>query len=179
MLSRRTRTWVLSLGIVAALLVALVVAFDWNWFKPIVEARAAKILNRPVSITNLHVGLWPRPLFPRITFDEIRIPNPPGFPENSEFGRIGQIAAVVDVVKLFHGTLRLEELVIDKPEARMLDNPKGERNWDFSNHDQKVQVANTSELPEIGVLVIRDGDVTMRDKKLGADVKVKIRTEQP
>lgn len=176
--ARRFPRWTVSLGVVAVLIAALVLLFDWNWFKPIVEARAAKILNRPIHIANLHVALWPRPFFPRVTFDEIRIPNPDGFPQDSDFGTIGQLAVVVDVERLLHGTLRIDELVIDKPQARMLDNAKGERNWDFSNHDDKAQVASSSELPEIGVLVIRDGDVTMRDKKLGADVKIKLRTEE-
>lgn len=174
-LARRHR-WTLALGLVAGLIVALVLLFDWNWFKPTLEARAGAILHRRVQIANLRVALLPHLLHPRVDIDGITVPNPDGFPQNAPFATIKRIALTVDLRKLLGGTLRMDTLDIVEPRASMADNAKGQRNWDFSDPDKKVHVAPTGALPEIGTLTIENGDITMRDRKLDADLALKIAT---
>jgi uncharacterized protein involved in outer membrane biogenesis len=173
----RPRKWAVGLGVFAVLVAALVLLFDWNWFKPILEARAGGILLRQVRIGNLHVALLPHPLEPAVTIDDISIANPEGFPPGSQFGTIKRIALTVDLPRLVRGTLRMDELAIIQPRAHMADNAQGRRNWDFTNPDKKVHVAHTRELPEIGVLTIEDGDISLTDRKLDADAKFKIATQ--
>ena len=141
------------------------------------EARASAILLRPVRIANLDVALFPHPLDPVVTIEDVEISDPQhGFPPNARFGSIKRIRCTVDLRRLLRGTLRLDKLDIAQPRARLTENAAGQRNWDFTNPDKKVHVAPTSELPEIGVLTIEDGDIRLVDRKLDADAVVKIAT---
>src|SRR5260221_3861320 len=174
----RSGKWAVYLGAVATVVAGLVLLFDWNWLKPVLEARAAGILFRPIRIGNLDVTLLSGPLHPVVTIDQVEIPIPPqGFPPGSQFGSIKRIQLTIDLRRLLAGTLRMDELHIIEPRARMADNPQGQRNWDFSNPDKKVHVAHTRELPEIGVLSIEGGDISLVDRKLDADAKFKIATQ--
>jgi AsmA family protein len=63
-MSQRQWKWAVALSLFTGLIVLAVVLFDWNWFKPIVEARASAALGRPVQIANLNA----RSLVPRLSF---------------------------------------------------------------------------------------------------------------
>ena len=58
--------------------VALVVAFwNWDWFIPIVDARASAAIGRKVTIAHLHVRLG---RIVRMTAEDVTIANPPDWP---------------------------------------------------------------------------------------------------
>ena len=56
-MTRRTRIWLLVLGMPLALIIVLALVWRWDWFIPLVEARASAAIGRPVKIAHLSVGI--------------------------------------------------------------------------------------------------------------------------
>src|ERR1700760_4876601 len=85
----------LFVGIPVAAIAALVVFWNWDWLFPIVQGRASSALGRQVKIADLQVHLG------RVTTvdaDDVRIANPPGFPDNGDFARIARVTVKTDVM---------------------------------------------------------------------------------
>eukprot|EP00456_Euglypha_rotunda_P033326 TRINITY_DN25830_c0_g1_i3.p3 TRINITY_DN25830_c0_g1~~TRINITY_DN25830_c0_g1_i3.p3 ORF type:complete len:118 (-),score=38.19 TRINITY_DN25830_c0_g1_i3:10-363(-) len=76
-------------AVVIVALIALVVLWDWNWFKPLVEKQASSALGRPVSLQHFDIDLgW----HPKVIADGIAVANPPEFPEGSQLGSVQRLA---------------------------------------------------------------------------------------
>ena len=75
--SPRRRRWPYVVGGIALAIVAVIVAFRWDWLIPIVDSRASAALGRPVHLTHLHVSLGRTT---RIVADGVTIANPPDWP---------------------------------------------------------------------------------------------------
>ena len=65
-----------SLAGIAVIVAAIWLLWDWNWFRPLVEARLSAELGRPVTLGQLHVHPGREV---EITADDVRIANPAGF----------------------------------------------------------------------------------------------------
>ena len=76
-LSRATRrlAWI---GVPVVLIGLLVVFWRWDWFIPIVEARASAAIGRAVTIEHLHVRLG---RVVEVTADGVVVANPPDWPD--------------------------------------------------------------------------------------------------
>ncbi|HEX3500379.1 MAG TPA: hypothetical protein VHT04_13750 [Stellaceae bacterium] len=86
--ARRHLGWTIALAGVAIVVVAALL-FDWNWFRPLVEARLSASLGRKVTIEHLGVELSRAPL---VTLDRIIVVNPPTFPPESHLGEIDRLS---------------------------------------------------------------------------------------
>lgn len=169
-MSRRQRNWAVGLGAFGVVVVIAIVLFDWNWFKPLAEARASAALGRPVSIGNLDVKLSRVPL---IVLDRITVKNPEAFAADSQMAEIERISVRVELGKLLRGQVSLPELIIDKPIARLEPGPDGKPNWKLADRGG----SGDGTPPEIHQLTINDGEISFRDPELKADVKLGIQTE--
>src|ERR1041385_2265352 len=122
-MTRRQRNWLIALGSTAAVIALAVVLFDWNWFRPIVEARAGAAIGRRVNIGHMDVQHLPR--WPLVVLERVSVDNPRGFPADSKFTEIERISAQVDVVDLIRGRLTFPALTVDRLAARMEPGPDG------------------------------------------------------
>lgn len=155
------------------LVLLLVLLWDWNWFKPLVEWKASASLGRKVTLGHFDVQLSRQPL---IVLDDVVIANPPEFPADSAFARVAQLIVRVDPwKKLKGGPLSLPEITIAAPEAALLLGPSGQANYRFEALQGKND--NSGPAVEIGQIRIADGDVHFVDPKLKSDFRLKIRTE--
>ncbi len=156
---------------VAAIL-AVILLWNWDWFAPMVAARASADIGRPVTIGHLHVRLG---RMTTIAADDIVIANPPGWPADPPLARVQRLAVQVDLWQyLFHRQLIVPLIEIDRPLMQVAQAPNGQANWQFG-----VPVGSVSGT-KIGDLRIVDGQAHVLMPRLRANFDVGVATrEQP
>jgi AsmA family protein len=167
---RRHLGWMIFLGCLVIVVIAAVL-FDWNWFRPWVEAGLSAALGRAATIDHLSVKLSRAPL---VTLDHIVVANPPDFPPDSHMGEIDKLSMRLDLRNLLHGTVVIPELTIDHPVSRLERGPSGEPNWKLA----AIPSGNSSAAPaQIGRLTINDGHAHLSDPVIKSDVEMTLKTE--
>src|SRR5260221_12032692 len=86
--ARRHLGWTITLGCLAVLVIAALL-FDWNWFRPAVEARFSAALGRAVTIDHLSGKLS---LARLVIFDHLIVATPPSFPPDTHLGGIDRLS---------------------------------------------------------------------------------------
>jgi uncharacterized protein involved in outer membrane biogenesis len=167
---RRHPAWTVAFAVVAVLAVAALL-FDWNWFRPVLEARLSAALGRKVTIDHLGVELSRAPL---VTLDHITVANPPDFPPDSHLGEIDRLSMRIDLASLWRGPLVIPELTIDHPVSRLERNQAGEPNWKLVG----IGDGNSSSPPaQIVRLTINDGHAHLDDPVLKSNLEMTIHTD--
>ena len=169
---RKTR---IVLAVIAAAVVLLILLWDWNWFRPVVERLASSALGRQVILGHLAIELSRHPL---IVLDDIAVANPEELPADTRMATVGRLMIRIDPWQSFKGSLRLMEIDIDAPHADLKPGPSGKPNYVFEKlQEQPPQGKKEPGKPlEILALNISDGDVHFADPELKADFRVRFRT---
>ena len=179
MAQRRIPRTATALGVVLLLLVLLAVFWRWDWFIPLVEARASAALGRPVTIAHLHVSPG---RVTRIVADDVQVANPDGFPPESRFATIDHLGISVDLWSLIRGPIVIPAIDVDHPVVAVATGPKGEENWHLGAPASDTSPAPAKEEaspgPRIGALTITDGKATVKVPKMKADFAADIETKQ-
>jgi uncharacterized protein involved in outer membrane biogenesis len=168
--ARRHLGWTITLGCLAVLVIAALL-FDWNWFRPVVEARFSAALGRAVTIDHLSVKLSRAPL---VIFDHMIVANPPSFPPDTHLGEIDRLSFRVDLKSLLQGSVVIPELTIDHPVSRLERSPSGEPNWKLAGVGDG---SSSTPPPQIGRLTINDGHAHLTDPVIKSDLEMTLRTE--
>ncbi|CAA9268386.1 MAG: hypothetical protein AVDCRST_MAG04-2980 [uncultured Acetobacteraceae bacterium] len=177
MAARRSKRWLIWLG-APLLLVALLVSFwSWDWFIPLVEARASAAAGRPVKIERLHVKLG---RVTAVTAEGVRVGNPEGFPDDPPFAEVARATARVDVGAF----LRSREVVIpsvelDQPVVNVVGRGDGTRNYEFDVAAPAGEAAEPGSKPpaRVGALRVNGGKARVAIEWLRADFEVDVKTE--
>jgi uncharacterized protein involved in outer membrane biogenesis len=150
-------------GVVVLAIVVLALVWDWNWFKPLVEARASAALGRPVTIGRLHVGLGGTT---QVTLDNVQVDNPKGFDSDAKFASIAHLTVRIGLFDyLFHHHLLLPLIDLEQPVVNAQQLPDGRSNWAVGGGKS----SGGGPAPDIGDLRIVDGRARVRIPKLRAD----------
>ncbi|MBV8091842.1 MAG: AsmA family protein [Acetobacteraceae bacterium] len=171
MATRRFPRWLAVVGgIVVA--IGLVIAFwNWDWFIPLVESRASAALGRKVSIAHMHVHLG---RLTRVTFDDVVVENPPGFPAPVPLAKIDSLSAAIDVAGYLHNkAIRIPEIDIKHPVVEAQATKSGQ-----SNYQLALGSSGGGPSPQIGAVRITDGHVHAVVPKLNADFNVDVATRE-
>ncbi|NKF24279.1 AsmA family protein [Solimonas marina] len=164
-----------GVAVLVLAVILLVVFWDWNWFRPLVERQASAALGRPITLQHFDIKLrW----HPWIIADGIAIANPPEFPKGSELATVQRLAIHVDPWAWFHGRVSLLDIEIDKPMGDLGPGPSGKPNYQFDALQSKDQKPTGKPLAiDIGRLVVHDGDVHIVEPNFKSDFRLKIHTE--
>jgi AsmA family protein len=169
---RRALKLLAWIGLPVAAIVAIVLLWNWDWFVPMVQARASADIGRPVSIQHLHVRLG---RVTTVAVDGVAIANPPGWAPGPALAQVQQILVRVDLVRyLFHHQLVVPLVELTHPQLAATEIPTGQANW------RLALPAGSGGGTHIGNLVIQDGQAQVRLQvpKLRADFVVEIETRQ-
>jgi uncharacterized protein involved in outer membrane biogenesis len=163
---RRSRWWYLG-GVVAFLAIAVaavVLLWDWNWFRPLVEARVSAAVGRAVTMERLAVS--PGRITEVTTFG-VRVGNPPGF-QGPDFVAIPRLKLTFEPMAWWRsGQLTLHTLEADQPEVNIEQTGSGQGNW----------IAGTDGPPlEIGALGVHNGTAHVHIVREQSDVTMTIST---
>ncbi len=165
------RFWPLLPLLLIALLILL---WDWNWFKPLVERQASKAVGRSVAIEHLAVDLsW----HPDVTLTGITLANPDNFPADAApLASIRRVALRFGLKDVFEHRLRISSLDIDQPIAAMRSGPDGLRNWKLVLPPRDPDARPWD--PQIADLTIREGRFALIDAALKAEITGSLRTTE-
>ncbi len=153
-----------------AAIVAVVLLWNWDWFAPMVAARASAEIGRPVSIEHLHMRLG---RVTTIAADGVTVANPAGWAPGPPLAQAQQILVQVDLFRyLFHHQLVVPLVELRGPRVAATETPAGEANW------RLALPAGSSNSTEIGNLVIVGGQAHVLVPKLRADFAVAVATRQ-
>ncbi len=167
--SVRKRGWHWLAGIGLFVVIASVLGYwvwDWNWFRPLLEARLTAVLGRPVTIDRLE--LHPGRITVLSVFG-VAAGNPPGFLEGRS-ATVGRVTVRFDAETwLRTRQVVLPAIELDHPIVDYEQDGGGKSNWDFG--------PSSSPAPEIGNLQIHDGVAQVRVEKEQANATVNISTQ--
>ena len=171
LLTRRRRLPLFS-ALFATVVIVLVLLWDWNWFRPLVEHQASSALGRQVSLRHFDID-WSRQ--PLLIAEGIVIADPEGFAEGSQTGRVEALRVRVDLAGLFHGRLGLPEIEIDRADLDLHRSAQGSPNWQLPDPDDDPEKPSRFS-PELGELRINDSRLHFFDPKLKSDFSLQLRT---
>jgi uncharacterized protein involved in outer membrane biogenesis len=166
------RRWPVVLAVVLALLIALVLLWDWNWFRPLVERQASAALGRQVTVGHLALHLSRQP---QVVLERIAVANPEGFPDDSSLAAVDRLSVRIDARALLHHTASLTEIVVEHPVGDLRPGPSGTPNWQLAPGGSPAPAANPWQV-NIGSLVVRDGHIHFLDPRLKSDFTLELRT---
>lgn len=147
----------------------LLLLWDWNWFKPLVEKRASRALGRSVQMQHfdLHLGAQPQ-----LVFEGLRLANPEGFAADLPLATVRRITVKLEGSALWHRLLRLLEIRVQGADADLWTR-EGKSNW-------KLAPETSGEAgffkTELGHLLIEDSRLRFRDPALKSDFTARVRT---
>jgi AsmA family protein len=171
MASPRTPRLAAWIGIPVVLIGLVAIFWRWDWFIPIVEARASAAIGRPVTIEHLHVSLG---RVVEITADGVSVANPPDWDSNDPpFTTIHSLTIQADAWGYLHGNgLVLPMIGIDGPAILLAETAKGAANF-------RLSTASGSSGPpiKIGDLQITNGNAHIVIPNLKADFNTRIETQ--
>jgi uncharacterized protein involved in outer membrane biogenesis len=172
---RKRHIGLIVLGVFVVAIVLVIAFWDWNWFKPIVEAQASSALGRNVTIKNLDVKLgWK----PTVILDGVVVDNPDGFPQDQKFATIDRLTVVADVIAY----IRTQRIVIptigvDHAIVEAVQHTDGKASWDLKTSGSDAgKNADPSAGPQIGDIEINDSHAHVVMPKLKADFNLDVAT---
>lgn len=173
---RRWTWWINELGALALLsaaLVALILAWDWNWFRPLIERQASSTLGRVVRIADFDVRGWREP---NLVLSGIQIDNPEGFPRDAGFGRLQRLEVRVDPGALWHRQLSLTAIHLEQPQFALFAPPDAAPNWVFPTDDTAPDRPPMLQLV-LGHLSIADGVLHFEHPQFKSDFHLRVDTQ--
>ena len=166
----RATKWALWGGIPFLLIAGVIVFWNWDWFIPVVQARASAALGRTVTIQHLHLRLG---RVTRVVVDGITIANPPQW-GGPPFATVQQLPTDVDVWDdIFHHQLIIPLVALAQPQVNVAQAPDGK-----SNYELQLASGSSGGTTQIGDVRISDGHVHAVLKKLKADFNLDIATRE-
>jgi hypothetical protein len=157
------------LGVPVVLIVLIVAFWNWDWFIPLVQARASAALGRPVTIKHLHVRLG---RIAEITADGVVVANPPDWSaDDPPFVAIRTLTIQAYAWGYIHGNgLVLPLIGIDGPSILLAETTKGAANFRLSSGGSGTSM-------KIGDIRIADGNAHIVIPNLKANFNTRIETQ--
>ncbi len=163
--------------VIACILLAislLIWFWNWDWFIPFVESSASSSIGRKVTIEHLHVRLGG---VTEVALTGITITNPDGFTGTDEFATVDRLVVDANVMAYIkHQTIVLPVIEVDHPVAALRQLADGSNNYTLKLAKSNPN-AKPSPPPQIGNLVINDGEASVIMPKLKTNFELAIQTK--
>jgi uncharacterized protein involved in outer membrane biogenesis len=153
-----------ALGLAAAFLLLLIL-FDWNWFRPLLERHLSESSRRQVRATDLHVSLEPN-FQPTVRLRGVDIENAPWADTRKPFARAGEVSFTFDWRSLLDGPPVVTRLVLRNADIDLERQADGLRNWRLQDPDDRGP-------PRVYVRTLEAHDSRVRfvDQRLKLDIQ--------
>jgi uncharacterized protein involved in outer membrane biogenesis len=169
---RKRHIGLAALGIVLLAAAALILLWNWDWFIPLVDARASAATGRKVTVGHLRVALGKVTV---VTLDDITVANPDGFPQTAPLAHIGALSVAADVMAYIHTrAIVLPHIDIDRPAIEAAALANGRNNFTITPPDSSSSTPSAP--PTIGELRITNGTAHVVDPKFRSNFTLSIDT---
>ena len=171
---RRVPPWQVALVVMLVLLVALLLAWDWNWFKGPIERRVATTTGREFRIEGpLDVDLG-RIVIVRV--EDMWLANT-AWSLAPEMARVDLLRVEIPFWPLLRGERTLRRVDVVRPAVLLERNRAGAANWQFRHGQQRAP--RPAKSWAFGELRVHDGRLDVRDAPLGTDLRLTIDSSTP
>ena len=173
---RRRHIWAWLLGVAGIAVIVLIALWDWDWFLPLVDAQASAAAGRKVTAQHLHVDLgWTT----TVSLDGVQVDGVPDLAGGKPFANIGRLSVALDVLSYIHSRqIVIPQITVDHPVIEADQDLQGHGNWPTGNTSASNKPSsNASPGPQIGNLVINNGQAHVALAKLKADFNVDAATQ--
>ncbi|MBR0669732.1 AsmA family protein [Neoroseomonas soli] len=176
---RSIARWTIGIVIAVFVLFAGAAAVAWLAARPMAEARLSAAIGRSVTIGSMSIE--PSLGLTTITFDEVRIANPEGWPADPPFARILRVTVDFDLARSVRTrALVLPSLAIESPVVTALSRGEGDNNYSFAlpapPGEPLVQDPTPPSRLRIGALRVQGGQAHVAIDHLRADFEVGFET---
>jgi uncharacterized protein involved in outer membrane biogenesis len=157
-----------SAGIAALAIAALLLLWDWNWFKGPIERQVEARTGRSFEIAgDLDVDLgWTT----RVTADAVALGNS-AWAKEPTMARAGQVVVDIAIKPLFSRRVLIPLVRLESPALRLEKGPGGIGNWNFLPDAKRNDGGPGMQLRR---LWISKGQLTYRDAATDTDVDVSV-----
>ena len=181
---RSRHVWAYVLGTIVVAIIAVVALWDWDWFIPMINARATAALGRPTTVEHLDIKLGRTTA---VILSGVKIDNAEGLGDGKPFAQIGKLTVMADVMAYIHSKqIVIPQVIVDQPVIEADQDASGKASWTGLGASSTPATpaatgkqADPNAGPKIGQLVINDGQAHVAMAKLRADFNLGISTRAP
>lgn len=164
-----------------AILVAVLLAFDWNSIKPWINARVSEATGRSFAINGDLSLTWQAPQgetglrawipWPRLNARDVVLGNP-DWAKQPVMAEVGRITFSISPLPLLRKRLVVASLALDSPQVSLERRKDGRNNWTFKTEADKTS-GWTFDLQE---LILNKGTLQLNDAIKRANLKAEVDT---
>lgn len=182
--TQKTFVWTLSTFLtLLALLVLIIVFFDWNRIKPPLNAKVSEELHRAFAINgNLSVVWQTEPdesgwrawvPWPHVVAEDISLGNP-DWSKQPQMATLKRVELRISPLALLAQRVVIPRIDLAEPNAQLQRLADGRANWTFKFDPKDPNAEPSSWVVDIGAIGFDKGHVTLDDQSLKTQLDVLI-----
>ncbi|KOY04457.1 AsmA family protein [Pseudomonas nunensis] len=177
-------TWTFaSLVVLLAILVLIIVFFDWNRIKPPLNAKVSEELHRPFAINGNLAVVWRRELdeggwrawvpWPHVVAEDLSLGNP-DWSKQPQMVTLKRVELRISPLALLAQRVVIPRIDLTEPNADLQRLADGRANWTFKFDPKDPNAEPSNWVVDIGAIGFDKGHVTLDDQNLKTQLDVLI-----
>ncbi|MFJ2367473.1 AsmA family protein [Pseudomonas sp. NPDC087697] len=182
--TRKILAWVVgSLVLLMALLVVIIVFFDWNRIKPPLNAKVSEELHRPFAINGNLTVIWKREVdeggwrawvpWPHVVAEDLSLGNP-DWSKKPQIVSLKRVELRISPLALLAQRVVIPRIDLTEPNADLQRLADGRANWTFKFDPKDPNAKPSSWVVDIGAIGFDKGHVTLDDQTLNTQLDLLI-----
>ncbi|VVN12573.1 hypothetical protein PS662_03926 [Pseudomonas fluorescens] len=172
-----------SLVVLLAILVLIIVFFDWNRMKPTINHKVSEELHRPFAINGDLSVVWRRELdqggwrawvpWPHVVAQDLSLGNP-DWSKQPQMVTLKRVELRISPLALLAQRVVIPRIDLTEPNADLQRLADGRANWTFKFDPKDPDAEPSSWVVDIGAIGFDKGHVTLDDQNLKTQLDVLI-----
>ena len=172
-----------SLVVLLAVLVLIIVFFDWNRIKPSLNAKVSEELHRPFAINGNLAVVWRRELdesgwrawvpWPHVVAEDLSLGNP-DWSKAPQMASLKRVELRISPLALLAQRVVIPRIDLTEPNAELQRLADGRANWTFKFDPKDPNAEPSPWVMDIGAIGFDKGHVTLDDQSLKTQLDVLI-----
>lgn len=169
-------SWTLAtLVVLLAILVLIIVFFDWNRIKPPLNAKVSEELHRPFAINGNLAVVWRRELdeggwrawvpWPHVVAEDLSLGNP-DWSKQPQMVTLKRVELRISPLALLAQRVVIPRIDLTEPNADLQRLADGRANWTFKFDPKDPNAEPSNWVVDIGAIGFDKGHVTLDDQSL-------------
>ncbi|WP_426233256.1 AsmA family protein [Pseudomonas sp. TWP3-2] len=182
--TRKILAWTFTIFVLLlAVLVLVIVFFDWNRIKPPLNAKVSEELHRPFAINGNLAVVWRRELdeggwrawvpWPHVVAEDLSLGNPE-WSKKPQMVTLKRVELRISPLALLAQRVAIPRIDLTEPNADLQRLADGRANWTFKFDPKDPNAEPSNWVVDIGAIGFDKGHVTLDDQTLKTSLDVLI-----